>query len=57
MRAREDLEARDNRRIIKEMNAGMRTGNNIYMNYFHEVIQSLKNMKMLQITHEVQWES
>ena len=45
MRAREDLEARENRRIIKEINAGMRTGNMIYINYFHNIIQSLKNMK------------
>lgn len=34
MRAREDLEARDNRKIAKDINKGMRTGNKIYMAYF-----------------------
>jgi hypothetical protein len=34
MRTREDLEARDNRRMTREMKAGMRTGNEIYKTYF-----------------------
>jgi hypothetical protein len=34
MRTREDLEARDNRRMTKEINAGIRTGNEIYKTYF-----------------------
>lgn len=33
MRAREDLEARDNRKIAKDINNGMRTGKKIYMAY------------------------
>lgn len=34
MRTREDLEARDNRRMTKETNAGMTTGNEIYNTCF-----------------------
>ena len=34
MRTREDLEARDNRRMTIEINAGMTTGNEIYKTYY-----------------------
>ena len=34
MRAREDLEARDNRKMAKDINNGMRMGINTYMTYF-----------------------
>ena len=34
MRAREDLEARDNRKTAKDINNGMRMGINIYMTYY-----------------------
>ena len=60
MRTREDLEARDNRRMTKETNAGMTTGNEIYNTCFFflkkKTIQSLKNMEVLQIAYQVQWE-
>ena len=51
MRTREDLEARDNRMTTKEINAGMRTGNEIYKTYFLKVTQSLRNMELLRIAH------
>ena len=36
MRAREDLEALDNRKMAKDINNGMRIGNKRYMAYFRK---------------------
>lgn len=48
MRAREDLEARDNRKIAKEMNSGTRTGNKVYKTFFFQTKKKRKIYSKLQ---------
>jgi len=63
MRAREDLEARDNRKIAKEINSGTRTGNKVYKTFFFQTKKKKKNLFKTSVrdgryggAHEVKWE-
>jgi hypothetical protein len=56
MRAREDLVARDNPKIVTDINNGMRIGNKTYMAYFRN--NSVAGREWVSgIAYEVKWEA
>ena len=58
MRAREDLEARDNRKIAKDINNGMRMGINIYMTCFRSNSDAMEHEWAFgDFAYDVKWEA